>query len=191
MLSDLGCSPCKVMESVLTHSEDQTREFVRLISRHSREIYAFILSVVPNWADADDILQETTVKLWNGFDRFEPGTNFVAWGCKVAYFQIKTFRQKMGRERFHFSTEFLDHIAETFDASISSIDQRRDALSHCLEQLPDKNRNLLKHVYGGGNTIRAVAKMLDKSEHAIYKALSRLRLRLYECVQRALKEDVV
>lgn len=133
MLSDLRGSPFESMESVLTHSEDQTREPVRLISRHSREIYAFILSVVPNWADADDILQKTTVKLWNGFDRFEPGTNFVAWGYKVAYFQIKTFRQKMGRERFHFSTEFLDHIAETFDASITSIDQRRDVLPHYLQ----------------------------------------------------------
>ena len=109
----------------MTRSDEETREFVRLLTRYERDIYAFILSVVPNWADADEILQETTVRLWQGFDRFEVGTNFVAWGCKVAHYQILTFRKKVGRERFHFSSEFLDSVSAEFENNSPGVERRR------------------------------------------------------------------
>ena len=40
---------------------------------------AFALSLTRNPDDADDLVQETVVKAWAAYDRFEPGTNLQAW----------------------------------------------------------------------------------------------------------------
>lgn len=54
------------------------QEFVQLFSRDSWRLYRYILSAVLNHSDAEDILQNTSVVLWNKFDSFEPGSNFLA-----------------------------------------------------------------------------------------------------------------
>ena len=45
---------------------DPQIEFVRLLLRHERRIYAFIRSLLPNRDDAEDVLQETSIVLWKG-----------------------------------------------------------------------------------------------------------------------------
>ena len=57
---------------------DLAREhrFLQLFLAHERRIYSYILALVPVWADADDLLQQTSVVLWQKLDQFEPGTNF-------------------------------------------------------------------------------------------------------------------
>jgi hypothetical protein len=56
------------------------------MTRHERLVYGFMLSLVPNWADADEILQETNIRLWDEFEKFVPRTNFAAWAVRIARF---------------------------------------------------------------------------------------------------------
>ena len=56
---------------------DRTEEFVRCLSKYQQRVYSFILTLVPHWADADEILQETSTVLWRKFADFEPGTHGV------------------------------------------------------------------------------------------------------------------
>jgi DNA-directed RNA polymerase specialized sigma24 family protein len=44
--------------------DESRRQFIRLMTKHERLVYGYILSLVPNWADADEILQETNIRLW-------------------------------------------------------------------------------------------------------------------------------
>jgi RNA polymerase sigma-70 factor (ECF subfamily) len=55
------------------------REFIRLLTANQSRIYAYIVSLVPNFNDADDIMQETTTMMWERKEDFESGTDFVAW----------------------------------------------------------------------------------------------------------------
>ena len=61
----------------------KTVEFLRLLLQHERRIRAYILALVPNWADADDLYQETTVRLWEQFADYNPEKEFGAWACTV------------------------------------------------------------------------------------------------------------
>ena len=63
---------------------DQTETFIGHVMEHQRELYAFILSMLPNLTEADDVLQETNMVLWRKREEFEPGTNFGAWARTVA-----------------------------------------------------------------------------------------------------------
>jgi RNA polymerase sigma-70 factor, ECF subfamily len=59
---------------------------------------AFALSLTRNSDDADDLVQETVVKAWAAFDRFEPGTNLNAWLFTILRNQFHTNYRKRRRE---------------------------------------------------------------------------------------------
>jgi DNA-directed RNA polymerase specialized sigma24 family protein len=59
-------------------------EFARLLTATHRRLYAFILALAANPADADDIMQETRGVLWRKLNDFEPGTDFASWAMAVA-----------------------------------------------------------------------------------------------------------
>ena len=76
-------------------NDNASAEFVSLLTGHQRKLYSFILSLLRNPSDADDVLQETNLVLWQKCNEFEPGTNFGAWAFRVAQFQVMAHRKKM------------------------------------------------------------------------------------------------
>ncbi len=167
-------------------SAQRTREFVRLLTQNERKVYSFILSMVPNLADADEILQETNVRLWEQFDKFEPGTDFAAWARTIARYMVMAFRTRTGRERVHFSDTFLRVVADEMAAIEPEMDQQREALDACLKTLPTHSRQLIDLVYTGGLSMKDIAGRIGKSVAATYKATARVRTALYHCIENRL-----
>ena len=62
-------------------NDDNIQQFLLLLGRHERWLQAFVLSLVPNWADADDIVQEVRICLWQQFDSYDPTKDFGAGPC--------------------------------------------------------------------------------------------------------------
>ncbi len=71
-----------------THDDDKVQLFSRLLVANQRRLYGFILTLVHDHAAADDILQDMSSLLWQKFDKFEPGTDFAAWGMAVSRLTI-------------------------------------------------------------------------------------------------------
>lgn len=169
--------------------DDSKRQFIRLIAQHERQVYGYILCLVPRWADADEILQETNIRLWEEFDRFEAGTSFLAWAKRVAYFQVRTWRKKQSRNKLVFDQHVLDAIAAEYDRISPVIEEREQALEDCLKELTDRNRQLLSEFYSDGSQINEVAAVLNRTVAAVYKALQRIRATLRVCVERRLARE--
>ena len=169
---------------------EQTRaEFVRLLTQHQRRVYAYILGVVPHWNDADEILQETNIRLWSEFDRFEPGTNFEAWAIRVAHFQVLTWRKRVSRNRLFFDHSLVELIAQEFEGGGSLADIRHQALRECVESLEPRQSELLARCYAEGAKIKQVAQSLSRTTASVHKALQRVRLALHKCIRRRLAEE--
>ncbi len=54
-------------------------QFVQLLTSHQARLYAYVLSLVADADQANDIMQETNTVLWVKSSDFEIGTNFSAW----------------------------------------------------------------------------------------------------------------
>lgn len=87
-------------------------EFIKLLTSHQVRLRAFALSLVPHWADAEEVLQEANLIMWKKFDQFKLGTSFFSWSCKIIHLTAKDFRKRQGRSKLRFSDDFLDVIAE-------------------------------------------------------------------------------
>src|SRR5436305_8840675 len=113
------------------HDETENRKrLLALMTRHQRQIFAYIYALVPNRYDAEDLLQETSVVICEKFHEFEEGTDFVAWGCQIAYWRIRYSRQKYARSKIVFDQQLVDAIAQTAGEMVEEMDERHIALSH-------------------------------------------------------------
>src|SRR6202040_3274100 len=65
--------------------------FLRLFLENERRLYAYILTLLANHADADDVLQEASLVMWDKFDEQHPPDHFLAWACRIAYFKVLDF----------------------------------------------------------------------------------------------------
>ena len=171
-----------------TPAPERVDAFVQLLGQSQRRIFLFVMSMVPNWNDAEEIIQETNLLLWREFDHFEPGTNFAAWACQVALYQVLAWRKRQQRDRVRFSPAFLEAIAEEATAEADWLEDRSRALAHCIEKLPERHRILLRCRYNEGRAIDAIGQELGRSADAIYRTLSRIRHSLYNCVTESLTQ---
>ncbi|MEM9366369.1 MAG: sigma-70 family RNA polymerase sigma factor [Planctomycetota bacterium] len=175
---------CRPPSSQKPNTDDAREQFIRLFTQHERRVYGYILSLVPNWQDADDIAQETNVKLWKEFDRFELGTDFAAWALRIAHFQVLTWRKTAARSKIAFSQDLIDLVADQHALDESDLTARQRALGRCVEELSPHHHDVLLACYAEGAKVKDIAVRLDRSVAAVHKQLQRVRLALHKCVER-------
>jgi RNA polymerase sigma-70 factor (ECF subfamily) len=78
----------------------------------------------------------------------------------------------------------LDAVSERLeDGESAAASLKASALRHCLENLPQESKRLLRMRYDEGRSGRDLAALLRRSEDAVYKALSRLHAVLRKCAE--------
>jgi RNA polymerase sigma-70 factor, ECF subfamily len=171
------------------HDIPRERLFLRLYQTNERRVYGFILSLVPVWSEADDIMQETIMVMWSKFDEFEPGTDFVAWALCIARYQVLNYRKKKQTEKVRFSNQAIEAIADRVAAVGDKQDDRREALRKCLKKLKPRDCKLLQLRYELGATTRSVAQRVGRGVDAVYKALNITHIQLLHCIRRTLATE--
>jgi RNA polymerase sigma-70 factor (ECF subfamily) len=163
--------------------------FVELYLRHQRSIYAFIVQLVQNYDESEDLLQKTGLVLWRKFGQFEPGTDFLAWARQIAKYEVQDYLKAKRRNRVCFSTDTVEMLAESVDRDALAADLRHDALTKCLAELRTVDRELVARCYATGASIRGVAESLGRSIDGAYQSLRRIRHALLQCIERRLAAE--
>lgn len=166
-------------------SPDDQAEFVRLLSRHSSQIYGFILMLSVSHADADDIFQDTSVVLWKKFHTYERGTSFRAWACKIAYYEVLELRRNSKRMTY-LSDTAMTALATDALVLLQQEDDRKESLADCLGKLAAHDRQLIEQKYFVHLSTEEIATRSSKSIYAVYRALSRVHGILLQCMRRSL-----
>lgn len=169
---------------------DASEEFVRLYTASQTEIHRYILAMVPDRENAQEILQETVLDLWKKLDQYDRSQPFVNWGCRFALNRVLKYRREQGKASKLLSPAMLEQLAVEQESEPSAWKRRREhALTLCLEELPKKDHALLMNRYGKAQSIKQAAAEAGKTADSLYSRLKRLRAALYDCVQRRLAEE--
>src|SRR5215471_5965821 len=67
---------------------EKTMRIQQLFVKHQLGLRAFILSLEPNFTDAEDLLQEVFLVITRKANDFQEGTNFFAWACTIARYKL-------------------------------------------------------------------------------------------------------
>jgi len=163
--------------------DSRASAFFELFIAQQASIRAFILSLVHDHNDANDLLQETAATMWCKFDQFEPGSDFVAWALTIARYKVMDYLGRRKRSRVQFNDALVGQIAQTAREELDVLDDRRRALSYCWQKLTEPNRQLLRLRYDQGMTVKAIAVRLGRSVQGLYKAMARLHEALLRCME--------
>ncbi|QDU38011.1 ECF RNA polymerase sigma factor SigW [Maioricimonas rarisocia] len=165
---------------------DRYSEFVREYSRSYHRLYSFVLSLVGNVHEADDLMQETGILLWQKFDDYASGTSFLRWARAVARNLVYRYYRSKKQGCFSFDTEVMAKLAAAHVSAEEWLEVRREILADCVEKLPLAERKLIERCYAEQGSIKSTAEEMNKSQNAISKRLSRIRIKLSRCVERTL-----
>ena len=166
--------------------EANVAEFIKLLTSNQVRLRAFALSLIPHWADAEEVLQEANLVMWRKFDQFTLGTSFFSWACRIIHLTAKDFRKRQGRSKIKFGDEFMDVVADQSMELEEELAERERHLNDCIAQLKEKHREMLHLRYQQRATVEDIAGKLQSTAKAIYQALSRVHKSLFECVERKL-----
>lgn len=179
----------RVPRVTATETEKADR-FMRLLSQHQSQVYGYIMALVHDLEDTRDVFQQASLVMWQKFDTFETGTNFLGWACSVSRFEAMNYLRTRRRLRARLGEALLDELT----LAASEVEEppgndRQDALQGCLGKLAPAERRLVDDCYSSGAVIKNIASQLGRTSQSVCNSLRRIRLKLMECIDRARAQD--
>ena len=140
------------------------------------ELFRVARRVMGDAAAAEDVVQETCLRAWQAFDRFEPGTNCRAWLYKILFRTISGRRRELARELAMFDDQRLDDSRLPAHAGAAPPDAHQ--IQEAFAALPLAFAAVIQLVDVEGLSYREVADALDVPVGTVMSRLHRGRRQL-------------
>jgi RNA polymerase sigma-70 factor (ECF subfamily) len=171
-------------------SKNAAREsFLTLFLRSEREIFRYVAALVPNVADAEDIVQQTAVALWEKFDAYDSAQPFTPWACRFALNKARQWIERRQRWQALLQGGLAEELAERREGLRPELECKLKSLEQCLGKLPKEQRALVEGYYHQRASIEDLAARNGRTVAATYKALQRIRQALQDCLSRSVEPE--
>jgi RNA polymerase sigma-70 factor (ECF subfamily) len=154
--------------------------FGQLFELYSQKMYRFSLSYLKSEAEAEEIVQDVFLKLWENRDKLRNETSFQSYLFTIAFNAIRRqFNKKTREERFR--TEIIESLSE----ENPSLETNPDfeilvvKLEQMIDQMPDRRKEIFRKRKKEGKSVRDIATEMDISpktvENQITEAMNYLK----------------
>lgn len=158
--------------------------FNEIFLRNQRDVFAYILTLVPNREDAEEVFQQTCVALLENQQDYDLQRRFFPWACGFAHNAVRRHRRAHHRERASLSDAAIEALVAVQTKSADRIEARMELLLDCLKELPPEKHDLLMRCYGREGGLEDIAAQLQIETNALYKRLERTRRALFGCMDK-------
>lgn len=173
------------LPSRVTGPFDMAEEhFMAAFTQHQRSLYGYVRALCPRLQDADEVFSRTSMALWQKSETFEPGTNFLAWACRIAEFEVLNYMRSLRRDRHVYDEQLMRTLARESAAYMAEADRRLAALRDCMEQLPQQHRQMIVERYRTTQSVSELATMFGRSVNSFSVTLHKIRKHLLQCISR-------
>ena len=149
-------------------------------------VVAGAFAVVRDAHLAEDVFQEVLLRALRMRGSFSDAGGVLAWARVTARNLGIDQVRRAGRFGEILSELALDALDARLEETGDARRRRAEAMRVCVEKLPEESRTLLRMRYDEGRKGEELARLLRRSEAAIYKALSRLHVALRKCIDERL-----
>lgn len=166
---------------------DHTAKVQGLFLQHQGALRGFVLSMIPDFSLADDVIQETFLVVTRKAASFEIGTSFTAWVKAIA--RYKALEAIRARKFDTLSEEVLEALFTEPHEFPGDADERLVHLRACLDELPPQARRSIDYRYRNEHMPPQIASLMGCTVQSINVTLSRTRAVLRECVRRKMQAN--
>ncbi len=144
-------------------------EYLQMVDDHGAAVLAMLRRLCGNTPDAEDVFQETAVRVWKSFDRRPPLRNPRAWLMAIAY---RAFVDQLGRRS---RGDVLVDVADDRQHSPGDVAlkvEEAKQIGTAVEGLSENLRQVVVLHYTGGLTLQETAEALGISPGTVKSRLS-------------------
>jgi RNA polymerase sigma-70 factor (ECF subfamily) len=168
--------------------ESHTESVQKLFLQYQPAIRSYVLTMIPNFSAADDVVQEIFLVVTRKASDFTLGSSFQSWVKAIARFKaLEAIRA--GKNRLE---SLSDEVLEALGAEQSDLfvhyDERLTLLSACVGELAPQARRSIEYRYRNDHLPPEIARLMGCTVQSVNVTLSRARAFLRECVLRKMEE---
>jgi RNA polymerase sigma-70 factor (ECF subfamily) len=132
----------------LKNENTKEKAFRILISEYKERLYWHIRKIVIVHNDADDVLQNTFIKVFKNIDKFNQQSQLYSWMYRIATNESITFINKRAKERSVDISDYHQQLASTLESDVFfSGDEIQLILQKAIATLPEKQRLVFNMKY--------------------------------------------
>ncbi len=149
---------------LLSEAATQRKGFELLVRGYSEQLYWIIRKIVIEHDDANDVLQNTFLKAWNGLDSFHGDSKISTWLSRIAINESLDFLRRRKQPTVSVEEVSVSRLTadEYFDGS-----EAEAMLQEAIVTLPDVQRTVFLLRYFDEMKYSDISQMLNTSEGAL------------------------
>ncbi len=174
--------------------QGETNAFAVLVDRYKDMIFTLALKMVKNREEAEEVAQDTFIKIYSSLSKFKGDSKFSTWIYKIAYNTCLDRLKKNKKEDLNISIdEFSAHLIKTMDNALSALEdkERKQTIQNCLNLLPGDENFLLTLFYFEDQSLEEIGKIMSITANNVKVKLFRSRQKLAVILRKQLEPETV
>ena len=161
--------------------QGDSKAFSELVNRYKDLVYTLALRMLKNREEAEEVSQDTFIKVYKSLQKFKGDSKFSTWIYKVAYNscldRIKKNKKYLNDVEIN---EFTEHQVRTVDNAFEALveEERNQMIQECLNLLPSDDSFLLTLYYFEEQSLDEIANIVGLSANNVKVKLFRSRKKL-------------
>ncbi|MCC9072524.1 sigma-70 family RNA polymerase sigma factor [Flavobacterium sp. F-65] len=172
----------------------ETNMFAVLVDRYKDMIFTLAIKMVKNREIAEEVSQDTFIKIFNSLSKFKGDSKFSTWIYKIAYNTCLDYLKKSKKEEHNVVIDELKgHVVQTTVNALSILEdqERKRDIQHCLNLLPSEESFLLTLFYFEDQNLNEIGKIMDISANNVKIKLFRSRKKLAVILKEQLEPEIL
>lgn len=152
----------------LLHPETQNAAFQKLMRQYQKPLYHHIRNIVFNHDDADDVLQNTFIKVFQYLNGFKGDSKLFSWMYRIATNEAITFINQKARRNGMTSEALQSKLVENLQSDVYfDGNEIQLKLQKAIAVLPEKQQLVFKMKYFEELKYEEISDILDTSVGAL------------------------
>lgn len=157
-------------ELIASLKDASTRDFAfnGLVKKYQERLYWHIRKIVMNHEDADDVLQNTFIKVWRSIENFREESSLYTWLYRIATNESLTFINSNKKRSFMPMNETSEFLMNNLTSDpFFEGDRIQMKLQEAILTLPEKQRLVFNMKYFDDMKYEEMSQVLDTSVGAL------------------------
>ena len=172
--------------------QGERNAFAVLVDRYKDMIFSLALKMVKNREEAEEVAQDTFIKIYTSLSKFKGDSKFSTWIYKIAYNTcLDRLKKNKKEENNVLIDDFSADLVKTVDNALSDLEdkERKQTIQKCLNLLPSEENFLLTLYYFDDQSLEEIGKIMDISANNAKVKLFRSRQKLAIILKKHLESE--
>ncbi|WP_431158411.1 RNA polymerase sigma factor [Winogradskyella poriferorum] len=158
-----------------------TQAFSILVDRYKDLVYTLAIRMIKNREEAEEVAQDTFIKVFKSLDRFKGDSKFSTWIYRVTY---NTCLDNIKKNKKHLNDVAIDEFTfnklDTIDNALDHLmkQERSQLIKQCIEKLPEDSSALITLFYFEEMSLEEISKIINVETNTVKVKLYRARKKL-------------